>query len=100
MCKYTQIPHNSPQFINFFSKKLLTHMLITIQFTDYPRDNYFSYLVGEPIFVSQTLQSRPFAIEKVQQCRCIKLPTAKHQRADGNPLLCRRQKVREPSAIL
>ena len=29
-----------------------------------------------------------------------KLPTAKHQRADGNPLLCRRQKTREPPPLL
>jgi hypothetical protein len=29
----------------------------------------------------------------------FKLPTAKHQRGGGNPLLCRRQKAREPSPL-
>ena len=31
--------------------------------------------------------------------RWFKLPTAKHQRGDGNPLLCRRQKAREPPPL-
>ena len=61
MCKYTEIPHNPPLFIDFFSKKLLTKVLISTHINDYQQNRISCIWWGICILQSQNVQLSHFS---------------------------------------